>query len=87
MALRRRVGTRKNHVINTKDNIMDRLNPFLGNIDELFKTSEGEKREYVHPALKNLGSVSLVLIREVIAPVVFRNSEEEITDIEINFGT
>jgi len=66
---------------------MDRLNPFLGNIDELFKTSEGEKREYVHPALKNLGSVSLVLIREVIAPVVFRNSEEEITDIEINFGT
>ena len=65
---------------------MNRFNPFLGNIDELFKTSEGEKKEYVHPALKNLGSVSLVLIREAIAPVVFRNSEEEITDIEINQG-
>ncbi|TGO02469.1 CRISPR-associated protein Csc2 [Candidatus Thiomargarita nelsonii] len=63
---------------------MDRFNPFLGNIDTLFTTTQGEKKEYVQPRLKNLGSVSLVLIREAIAPVVFRNSEEEITDIEIN---
>ncbi len=62
---------------------MNRFTPFLGNIDELFKTTQGEKKEYVQPALKNLGSVSLVLIREAIAPVVFRNSEEEMTDIEI----
>jgi CRISPR-associated protein Csc2 len=68
--------------------MMDRFNPFLGNLDELFKTSDCEdgKNTYVHPALKNLGSVSIVLIREVIAPVVFRNLEEEITDIEINVG-
>jgi hypothetical protein len=62
---------------------MDRFTPFLGNIDKLFSTAQGEKKEYVQPALKNLGSVSLVLVREAIAPVVFRNSEEEITDIEI----
>jgi CRISPR type I-D-associated protein Csc2 len=62
---------------------MNRFTPFLGNIDELFKTTQGEKKEYVQPALKNLGSLSLVLVREAIAPVVFRNSEEEITDIEI----
>ncbi|OAD21592.1 CRISPR-associated protein Csc2, partial [Candidatus Thiomargarita nelsonii] len=65
---------------------MDRFNPFLGNIDTLFTTTQGEKKEYVQPRLKNLGSVSIVLIREAIAPVVFRNSEEEITDIEISIG-
>jgi CRISPR type I-D-associated protein Csc2 len=65
---------------------MDRFNNFLGNIDELFTTTQGEKKEYVQPRLKNLGSVSLVLIREAIAPVVFRNSEEEITDIDISVG-
>lgn len=32
--------------------------------------------------LKNLGCISVVLIREAIAPVVFRNAEQEITDIE-----
>jgi len=63
---------------------MNRFTPFLGNIDKLFSTCQGEKKEYVQPALKNLGSVSIVLIREAIAPVVFRNSEEEITDIDIN---
>ncbi len=62
---------------------MDRFNPFLGDIDALLTTTQGEKKEYVQPGLKNLGSVSLVLVREVIAPVVFRNSEEEITDIAI----
>jgi CRISPR-associated protein Csc2 len=63
---------------------MNRFTPFLGDIDSLIETTQGEKKEYVQqPALKNLGSVSLVLIREAIAPVVFRNSEEEMTDIEI----
>jgi CRISPR type I-D-associated protein Csc2 len=64
---------------------MNRFEQFLGNIDHLVDTSiSDEKNEYVHPALKNLGSVSIVLIREAIAPVVFRNAEEEITDIDID---
>jgi len=64
---------------------MNRFDTFLGNIDHLLDTSIGdEKNQYVHPALKNLGNVSIVLIREAIAPVVFRNAEEEITDIDIN---
>ncbi len=66
---------------------MNRFNTFLGTIDHLLDTSIGdEKNQYVHPALKNLGSISIVLIREAIAPVVFRNAEEEITDIEIENG-
>jgi hypothetical protein len=66
---------------------MQRFKEFLGDIDELAGKSAGnDKPEYVHPKLKNLGSVSLVLIREAIAPVVFKNFEQEITDIEIEFG-
>ncbi|MDY6994033.1 MAG: type I-D CRISPR-associated protein Cas7/Csc2 [Pseudomonadota bacterium] len=63
---------------------MNRFNHFLGNIDHLLAESQkSEKDTYCHPALKNLGSISIVLIREVIAPVVFRNSEPEITDIDL----
>ena len=70
---------------------MSQINEFekyLGDIDDLFDTSFGEKanttdKEYIHPKLKNLGSVSLVLVREVIAPFIVRNFEEGITDIEI----
>jgi CRISPR type I-D-associated protein Csc2 len=62
---------------------MDTLNPFLADIEHLTDTSSDGKQEYIHPALKNLGSVSLVVIRETIAPTVFRNAEEEITDIEV----
>lgn len=66
---------------------MQRFTQFLGDIDNLAKTSAGNtKSTYIHPRLKNLGSVSLVLIREAIAPVVFKNFEQEITDIEIEAG-
>ncbi|MBO0611511.1 type I-D CRISPR-associated protein Cas7/Csc2 [Thiothrix fructosivorans] len=61
------------------------LASYLANINELTTTTKnGEKAgdSYIHPKLKNLGSVSLVLIREAVAPVVFRNAEQEITDIE-----
>ena len=63
---------------------METLSPYLASIDNLLKESHGDKKDYIHPKLKNVGVISLVLIREAIAPVVFRNSEEEITDIEIN---
>lgn len=62
---------------------MQALKPYLANIENLTKTSlDEDKKPYIHPQLKNLGCVSIVLIREAIAPVIFRNAEPEITDIE-----
>lgn len=64
---------------------MKTLSPYLANIDALTattKTGEKENEAYIHPKLKNLGCISLVLIREAVAPVIFRNAEQEITDIE-----
>jgi hypothetical protein len=63
---------------------MEQFANFLGSIDHLTDTTaKGTKDEYIHPALKNLGAVSVVLLREAVSPVVFRNAEAEITDIEI----
>ncbi len=62
---------------------MQVLTPYLANIEQLTSTSPiDDKKTYIHPKLKNLGCISVVLIREAIAPVVFRNAEQEITDIE-----
>lgn len=62
---------------------MEVLQPYLADIAALTdETRIDAKKTYIHPKLKNLGCVSLVLIREAIAPVVFRNAEQEITDIE-----
>ncbi|TXH60123.1 MAG: type I-D CRISPR-associated protein Cas7/Csc2 [Thiothrix sp.] len=62
---------------------MQVLQAYLANIDQLTATSHiDDKKTYIHPKLKNLACVSIVLIREAIAPVVFRNAEQEITDIE-----
>jgi CRISPR-associated protein Csc2 len=63
---------------------MKRFANYLGNLNQLTTESQGEKGPYIHPALKNLGTVSIVVLREAVAPVIFRNSEQEITDIEIN---
>lgn len=63
---------------------MDRFSNILGDIDHLTHTvQKNEKETYVCPALQNLGCVSVVLLREAIAPVIFRNAEAEITDIDI----
>ena len=63
---------------------MERLNNYLGDIAQLAKESrDGKNVPYIHPALKNLGCISIVLVREAIAPVIFRNAEAEITDIDI----
>jgi CRISPR type I-D-associated protein Csc2 len=61
---------------------MKRIHPYLGAIDQLVSESGSGKDAYIHPALKNTGCVTLVVLREAIAPVVFRNAEQEITDIE-----
>lgn len=63
---------------------MQAIHPYLGQVDHMVDESTDGKAVYIHPALKNLGAVSLVLIREAIAPVVFRNAEQEITDIDID---
>jgi CRISPR type I-D-associated protein Csc2 len=63
--------------------IIEQLKPYLGSLDHLYDESSDGKTSYIHPALRNLGSVSLVLIREIVAPTVFRNQEAEITDIAI----
>lgn len=61
---------------------LDTIKPYLGCIDKLSSTARDDKgKEYVQPALKNLGSVAIPLIREVIAPASFRNADPEITDI------
>lgn len=63
----------------------EHLKPFMGDIDRLTKevaTQDG--KSYVVPALRNLGSVVIPVIREVVAPASFRNAEAEITDIEHN---
>ena len=44
------------------------------------------KDTYLMPARRNAGHVAVALIREVTAPTVFRNAEEEITDIEDRDG-
>ena len=62
---------------------MERFVTYLADFEKLTQESQSDKKIYVHPALKNLGCVSIVLLREAIAPVVFRNAEAEITDIEI----
>lgn len=60
------------------------LKPYLTTLEELIQESPAEKKgTYIHPKLKNLGAVSIVLIREAISPVTFRNAEQEITDIAI----
>lgn len=66
---------------------MKRLDDYLPALDDLLEQSGGDNNAYYHPKRKNLGCVSLVLLREAIAPVVFRNAEQEITDIEFNEET
>lgn len=62
------------------------FHPFLGNLDAMtFTASDGGKgKDYVQPALKSLGTVSLVVLREVISPASFRNAESEVTDIDVS---
>ena len=56
-----------------------------GDLVENIVASNG-KDAYVMPARRNAGHLAIVLIREVVAPTVFRNAEEEITDIEDRDG-
>ena len=57
--------------------------PLLGDIDAMTSTMTDGSKDYVQPALKSLGSVSLVILREVISPASFRNAESEVADIDV----
>lgn len=62
---------------------MENIKEFLGDINQLWDESPDESgKPYVHPKLKNLGTVTIALVREAIGPVIFRNAEQEITDID-----
>lgn len=63
----------------------NRFSPFMGSMSALsseIEHSKDEKKTYVVPALKNLGIVSIPIIREVISPASFRNEDSTITDID-----
>lgn len=57
--------------------------PFLGDLEAMTSTMTDGSKDYVQPALKSLGTVSLVVLREVISPASFRNAESEVTDIDV----
>ena len=67
--------------------MIDRFRPYLndGDLIEEVVAANG-KDTYLMPARRNAGHVAIALIREVTAPTVFRNAEEEITDIEDRDG-
>ncbi len=67
--------------------MLDQFNAYLndGDLTEEVTAANG-KDTYVMPKRRNAGHVAIALIREIVAPTVFRNAEEEITDIEDRKG-
>ena len=67
--------------------MLERFNPYLndGDLAEEVIAANG-KDTYVMPSRRNAGHVAIALIREIVAPAVFRNAEEEVTDIEDRDG-
>ena len=67
--------------------MIDKLRPYLndGDLVEEVVAANG-KDTYLMPSRRNAGHVAVALIREVTAPTVFRNAEDEITDIEDRAG-
>ena len=67
--------------------MVERFLPYLndGDLVEEVVAANG-KDTYLMPARRNAGHLAIALIREVVAPTVFRNAEEEITDIQDRDG-
>ena len=67
--------------------MIDKFKPYLNDGDLIEETvAANGKDTYLMPARRNAGHVAVALIREIMAPTVFRNAEEEITDIEDRHG-
>jgi CRISPR-associated protein Csc2 len=60
------------------------LYPYLGTVERLTNTAMADGKAYIEPALKNLGTIAIPIVREVISPASFRNADPEITDITVN---
>lgn len=67
--------------------MIEKILPYLndGDLIEEVIAANG-KDTYLMPARRNAGHVAVALIREIAAPAVFRNAEEEVTDIEDRDG-
>ena len=67
--------------------MFEQMTPYLndGDLVEEVVAANG-KDTYLMPSRRNAGHIAIALIREVTAPTVFRNAEEEITDIEDRNG-
>ena len=72
---------------NETTGMLDKFSSYLndGDLTENVVGANG-KNTYVLPARRNAGHLAIAVIREVIAPTVFRNAEEEVTDIEDRDG-
>ena len=67
--------------------MLDELKPYLNDGDLVEEVLGANGRNtYVMPSRRNAGHVAVALVREIVAPTVFRNAEEEITDIEDRDG-
>lgn len=67
--------------------MIDSFLPYLNDRELIEEVVAANGKDiYVMPARRNAGHVAIVLIREITAPAVFRNAEEEITDIEDRDG-
>ncbi|MCY3773939.1 MAG: type I-D CRISPR-associated protein Csc2 [Gemmatimonadetes bacterium] len=67
--------------------MLDKFRPYLNEGDLIEKVVGANGRDtYLMPSRRNAGHLAIALIREVVAPTVFRNAEEEITDIEDREG-
>ena len=60
---------------------MKQFAEYLNNGDLIEEVAGTRNKPYVLPARRNAGHLAVVLIREIVAPTVFRNAEEETTDI------
>lgn len=58
--------------------------PHLGTLAHLANKAVADGKSYVEPALKNLGTIAIPIVREVISPASFRNADPEITDITVD---
>jgi hypothetical protein len=60
------------------------LSAHLGTIERLSNQAVADGKPYIEPALKNLGTIAIPIVREVISPACFRNQDPEITDITVD---
>ena len=60
------------------------VHAYLGTLDTLANRANSGGKAYVEPALKNLGAIAIPVLREVISPASFRNTDPEITDITVD---